>query len=67
MLRYTTIELGDNFALGPPLSKQEWEATLERHRKASIELMRAIFRKDLVVTKEQRAGIERAAHGMWEF
>jgi hypothetical protein len=66
-MKYTTMEFGDNFVQGPDLTQQEWQETLTRHRKANIELLRAIFRKDLVVTKEQRAGIERAAHGIWDF
>jgi hypothetical protein len=67
MLKYTTLEFGEGLKLGPPLTEQEWQRTLECHRKANIEKLRAIFRKDLVVTKEQRAQIECAAHGMWDF
>jgi hypothetical protein len=67
MPKYTTLEFGDSLKLGPPLSEREWAAALECHRKANVEKLRAIFRKDLVVTKEQRTQIECAAHGMWEF
>ena len=55
------------FELGPDLTEQEWQQVLESHRKANIETLRSIFRKDLVVTKEKRSEIECAAHGMWKF
>jgi hypothetical protein len=67
MLKHTILEFGDNFALGPRLTEQEWEQTLQRHRKAKIAELRAFFRKEIVLTKEQRADIERAAHGLWAF
>jgi hypothetical protein len=62
-----TLEFGDGLALGPPLSEQDWQQTLERHRKVHIEKLRAIFRKEIVVTKEQRTEIENAAHALWKF
>ena len=67
MLRHATLQFGDNFVLGPPLSKQEWEETLQRYRKTNIAELRAFFRKEIVLTEEERVGIERAAHGLWVF
>jgi hypothetical protein len=67
MLKHITLEFGDHFALGPPLSNQEWEGILQRHRKAKIADLRAFFRKEIVLTEEKRVGIERAAHGIWSF
>jgi hypothetical protein len=61
------LEFGDGLVLGPNLTEQEWQHVLQRHREAMIKQLRAIFRKELVVSKEQRADIERAAHGMWKF
>jgi hypothetical protein len=58
-------ELGAGLELGPDLTEQEWQETLAVHRKAMIAKLRAIFRKDLVVTEQQREEIERAAHGIW--
>jgi hypothetical protein len=55
------------FELGPDLTEQEWQKTLQTHRKAMIAKLRAIFRKDIVVTKQQREEIERAAHGIWTY
>jgi hypothetical protein len=66
MLKHATLEFGDNFSLGPPLSKQEWEETLQRHRKAKIAELQAFFRKEIVLTEEERVGLERAAHGIWD-
>ncbi|MBR1276107.1 hypothetical protein [Bradyrhizobium sp. AUGA SZCCT0283] len=67
MLKHTTLEFGDSFKLGPRLSEHEWQQLLQRHRGLAIEQLRSIFRKDLVVTKEKRTEIERAAHGMWSY
>ena len=55
------------FERGPDLTEQEWQRVLEAHRKAMIAKLRAIFRKDIVVTKWEREEIERAAHGIWAF
>jgi hypothetical protein len=65
MMRKTMTELEFGLELGPDLTEQEWQETLQCHRKAMIAKLRAIFRKDLVLAKQQREGIERAAHGMW--
>jgi hypothetical protein len=65
-MKKVQLELGAGLELGPDLTKQEWEETLAVHRKAMIAKLRAIFRKELVVTKQQREDIERAAHGIWE-
>jgi hypothetical protein len=62
MTRKNAIE----FELGPDLTEKEWQQALQGHRKAMIAKLRAIFRKDLVVTKQEREEIERAAHGIWE-
>jgi len=59
------MELGAGLELGPDLTEQEWQKALQCHRKAMIAKLRAIFRKDLVVTKQERDEIERAAHGIW--
>jgi hypothetical protein len=67
MLTRAILEFGNNLSLGPPLSKQEWDDVLERHRKAKIAELRAFFRKDIELTEEERVGIERAAHGLWVF
>ena len=53
--------------LGPDLTDKEWATVLERHRKANIERLRSIFRKEITLTKEKRAEIECAAHGIWKF
>ena len=60
-----TTELEFGLELGPDLTQREWEETLACHREAMIAKLRAIFRKELVVTRQQREDIERAAHGMW--
>jgi hypothetical protein len=44
---------------------EAWDQTLQRHRKAQIEKLRAINRKAISVTAEQRAETERAARGVW--
>jgi hypothetical protein len=67
MMHKHVLEFGADWKLGPPLSEQEWQQTLQRHREAKIAELRAIFRKDVVVTKQQRSEIECAAHGMWKF
>jgi hypothetical protein len=67
MLKHTTLELGDGLVLGPQLSEQEWHQALERHREMNVAKLRSIFRKELVVTNEQREAIQNAAHGMWKF
>jgi hypothetical protein len=64
-MRHKT-ELAFGLERGPDLTKQEWQETLAVHRKAMIAKLRAIFRKDIVVTKQEREEIERAAHGIWE-
>jgi hypothetical protein len=64
-MRKTEMELGAGLELGPDLTEQEWQRALQAHRKAMIEKLRAILRRDIVVTKQQREEIERAAHGMW--
>jgi hypothetical protein len=63
MLKYTTIEL----ELSPePLTEQQWQQTLQTHREAMIAQLRAVFRKELVVSKKKRTEIENAAHGIWQ-
>ena len=64
MMRAMT-EFGAGLELGPDLTEQEWQQTLQCHPKAMIAKLRAIYRKDLVVTKQQREEIEHAAHGIW--
>src|SRR5882757_3170097 len=66
-MRKTQLEFGAGLELGPDLTEQEWQETLQCHRKAMIAKLRAIFRQDVVVTEQQRKEIERAAHGMWAF
>lgn len=43
----------------------DWDTTVQRYRKTQIGKLRAIIRKDIDVTEEQRAEIERAARGIW--
>jgi hypothetical protein len=63
-MRNAVTEL--EFECGPDLTEQEWQKALQAHRKAMIAKLRAIFRKDIVVTKQEREEIELAAHGRWE-
>jgi len=56
MLCYTTME----FCLGPDLSEQEWNETLQRHQKVMAEKLKTISPED-----ERYADIERAARGLW--
>jgi hypothetical protein len=63
VMRKAMTEL--EFEHGPDLSEQEWQKALQVHRKAMVAKLRAIFRKDIVVTKQEREQIERAAHGAW--
>lgn len=43
----------------------DWDQVLQRHRKAQIEKLRAVNRRDINVSKTERAEIERAARGVW--
>jgi hypothetical protein len=49
------------------MDAEEWEQTLQCYRKFQIETLRAINRRAITVTQEQRAEIERAARGEWAF
>jgi hypothetical protein len=67
MRKNALMEFGAGLELGPDLTEQEWQKTLQCHRKAMVAKLGAIFRKDIVVTKQQRDEIERAAHGIWAY
>ena len=47
------------------MTAQEWQETLEVHRKAMIKTLRAINRGELMVTEAKYASIKRAACGEW--
>jgi hypothetical protein len=47
------------------MTDQEWQATLQRHRRAQIERLRAINRNSVDVSDEYRADISRAASGIF--
>jgi hypothetical protein len=67
MRKNAVLEFGAGLELGPDLTWEEWEATLQVHRKAMIAKLRAVFRKDIQVTKAQREEIARAANGIWDW
>jgi hypothetical protein len=45
------------------MDRDEWDETLKLHRKAQIEKLRALNRKDISVNNEHRDEIQRAAQG----
>jgi hypothetical protein len=47
------------------MDRDEWDETLKLHRKAQIETLRALNRKDISVNNEHRDEIQRAAQGIF--
>jgi hypothetical protein len=63
---FTTLGIEKNGEIGiPKMDQDEWEETLKLHRKAQIEKLRAVNRKDLSVNKEHHDEIKRAAQGIF--